>query len=89
MRMTIDDENGTLHKYKKDLPQGRDYFGKTGTSTRQRDGWTVLCDGDRVVVCWASYGRKRGDHISLGVEPLWGGNTAGLFATLIYNELNR
>lgn len=87
LNKTIENEGGTLHRYKNALPKGKTYYGKTGTSSRQRDGWTVLCDGNLIIVCWASYGKQAGNKMNLGQHPLWGASTAGLFAVLVYNEL--
>lgn len=89
LHQTIDDSNGTLYRYKNDLPQGKNFYGKTGTSTRQRDFWTVLSDGNLVVVCWASYGKQVGDRMVLGTEKSWGASAAGQFSVLIYNELTK
>lgn len=87
LHQTIKSDGGTLNRYKKDLPQVKSFYGKTGTSSKQRDGWTVLSDGNIVIVCWASYGKQFGGKMVLGQQPLWGANTAGLFAVLVYNEL--
>lgn len=89
LHQTIDDSNGTLYRYKNVLPQGKTFYGKTGTSTRQRDFWTVLSDGNLVIVCWASYGKQVGDQMVLGTEKSWGASAAGQFAVLIYNELRK
>lgn len=79
--------NGTMKDYHTSLPDGCTYYAKTGTTTRQRYGWAVLSDGNILILSFASYGKRRGDNMELGVEPLWGGSTAGLFSTLIYNEI--
>lgn len=87
MHQTIENNGGTLHRYKNDLPNGRTFYGKTGTSSRQKDFWTVLSDGRIVVVCWASYGKQTNGTMTLGTEKSWGASAAGLFAVLVYNEL--
>lgn len=87
LNKTIENPGGTLNRYKNDLPQGKKFYGKTGTSTGQRDFWTVLSDGNLVIVCWASYGRQTADKMLLGTEKSWGSSAAGLFSVLIYNEL--
>lgn len=87
LRQTIESSSGTLHRYKNDLPSGRTFYGKTGTSSRQKDFWTVLSDGKIVIVSWASYGKLSNGTMSLGTEKSWGASAAGLFAVLIYNEL--
>lgn len=87
LNKTIENLGGTLNRYQNDLPQGKKYYGKTGTSSGQRDFWTVLSDGNLVIVCWASYGRQTADKMVLGTEKSWGASAAGLFSVLIYNEL--
>jgi membrane peptidoglycan carboxypeptidase len=80
--------NGTMRAYRKQLPQGVTFYSKTGTSSRQKDGWNILSDGNILIVTWASYGRLDGEYLKLGTEPLYGASTAGLFSVLAYNELN-
>ncbi len=80
--------SGTMKAYGKQLPQGVTFYSKTGTSSRQKDGWNILSDGDILIVTWASYGRLNGDHLTLGTESLYGTSSAGLFSVLAYNELN-
>lgn len=81
--------SGTMKAYRNSLPEGRTYYAKTGTSTRQQYGWSVVSDGNLLVVSLASYGRRQGDDMVLGVEPLYGGSTAGLMSVLVYNEINK
>ena len=87
MHQTIENNGGTLHRYKNDLPNDRTFYGKTGTSSQQKDFWTVLSDGGIVIVCWASYGKQTNGTMALGTEKSWGASAAGLFAVLVYNEL--
>lgn len=82
-------KSGTMKAYRNNLPEGRTYYAKTGTSTRQQYGWAVISDGNLLVVSLASYGRNNGDNMTLGVEPLYGGSTAGLMSVLVYNEINK
>jgi len=89
LHQTIESNGGTLHRYKKDLPEGKILYGKTGTSSRQKDFWTVLSDGKIVIVCWASYGKQVNGSMRLGTEMSWGASAAGLFSVLIYNELTK
>ncbi len=84
---TIENSDGTLNRYKNDLPAGKKFYGKTGTSSKNRDFWTVISDGNIVITSWGSYGKKTGDNMVLGTEKSWGATAAGLFAVLIYNEL--
>ena len=81
--------SGTMKAYKNMLPQGRTYYAKTGTSTRQQYGWAVVSDGDLLVVSLASYGKCQDGNMELGVEPLYGGSTAGLMSVLVYNEIKK
>ena len=81
--------SGTMKAYRTSLPEGRTYYAKTGTSTRQQYGWAVVSDGNLLVVSLASYGRCQGDNMILGVEPLYGGSTAGLMSVLVYNEIKK
>ena len=81
--------SGTMKAYRTTLPEGRTYYAKTGTSTRQQYGWGVVSDGNLLVVSLASYGRCQGDNMILGVEPLYGGSTAGLMSVLVYNEIKK
>lgn len=80
--------SGTMKAYRKQLPQGVTFYSKTGTSTRQKDGWNILSDGNILIVTWASYGHLNGDQLTLGTAPLYGASSAGLFSVLAYNELN-
>ena len=81
--------SGTMKAYRNSLPEGRTYYAKTGTSTRQQYGWAVVSDGNLLVVSLASYGKRHGDNMTLGVESLYGGSTAGLMSVLVYNEINK
>ena len=87
LHQTFESSGGTLHRYKNDLPSGRTFYGKTGTSSRQKDFWSVISDGKTIIVSWASYGKQSNGTMSLGTEKSWGASAAGLFAVLIYNEL--
>ncbi len=79
--------SGTMRAVRNQLPQGVTFYSKTGTSSRLRDGWNILSDGDILIVTWASYGRLNGDQLTFGTEPLYGASSAGLFSVLAYNEL--
>lgn len=87
LRSTV--ESGTMSGFRNILPRGVNFYSKTGTSSRQKDGWCILSDGHILIVTWVSYGRIHGDLINLGVEPLYGSSSAGLFSVLIYNSLYR
>lgn len=81
--------SGTMKAYRNRLPEGRTYYAKTGTSTRQQYGWAMVSDGNLLVVSLASYGKCQDGNIKLGVEPLYGGSTAGLMSVLVYNEIKK
>ena len=86
-------KTGTMQEHRNKLPKYKTFYSKTGTSSGKsnwrggKDGWCVFSDGETLIVCWASYGKRNGKQISLGTEPLFGSSTAGLFSVLIYNEL--
>lgn len=86
---------GTMKDYYNELPKHKTFYSKTGTSSGKpgwrggKDGWCVLSDGDILIVCWASYGKTDGQHITLGTEPLFGSSTAGIFAINIYQEISK
>ncbi|MBR4837233.1 MAG: transglycosylase domain-containing protein [Bacteroidales bacterium] len=86
-------KTGTMQEHRNKLPKYKTFYSKTGTSSGKsnwrggKDGWCVLSDGETLIVCWASYGKRNGKQITLGTEPLFGSSTAGLFAVFIYNEL--
>ena len=82
-------KSGTMKAYRTCLPEGRTYYSKTGTTTRQEYGWAILSDGDLLVVSLASYGKLNGASMKLGVQPLWGADTAGLMSVLVYNEIKK
>lgn len=72
------------------LPNNKHFYAKTGTSDKARHGYTVLSDGDTLIVTYVAYGRKEGEHLSLGVIPIpfeSGGKSAGVLAALIYSEI--
>ena len=86
-------KTGTMQEHRNKLPKYKTFYSKTGTSSGKsnwrggKDGWCVFSDGETLIVCWASYGKRNGKQIKLGTEPLFGSGTAGLFSVLIYNEL--
>lgn len=81
---------GTGTPIKNLLPQDVTFYAKTGTSDKSRHGYTVLCDGETLVVAYVSYGRIENEHLSLGIMPIpyeSGGRSAGVLAAMIYSEL--
>lgn len=79
--------SGTMKIHRDKLPQGRTYYAKTGTATKNKCGWAVISDGHLLVVTLASYARCQDGTIQFGVEPLYGGSSAGVMSVLVYNEL--
>lgn len=75
------------------LPQGKTYYAKTGTSDNSIHGYTVLCDGEILVVAWTSYGKIVNDHLELNATPSIpfesGVRSAGILSALIYSELQK
>ena len=80
-------KSGTMKAYQTSLPEGRTYYSKTGTSSKQEYGWAMLSDGNLLIVSLASYGKINGADMKLGVQPLWGADTAGLMSVLVYKEM--
>jgi len=75
----------------RELTLNKTYYGKTGTSSNAIHGWTVLSDGNILIVSFATYGTTIGNHLELNNTPPIpydsGGKTAGILSALIYNEL--
>lgn len=83
-------EGGTGTHIKYLLPKDKTYFVKTGTSDKARHGYTILCDGDILIVCYISYGKIENEYLSLGLNPIpfeSGGRSAGVLAAFIYDEI--
>ncbi len=83
-------KGGTAEGLLSKLPKGINYYGKTGTSDKARHGYTVLCDGEIMVVAWVSYGKQEGQNLELGKRSIpgrSGGYSAGHLAVDVYNAL--
>jgi len=81
---------GTGTHIKSMLPQDITFYVKTSTSDEAKHGYTVIYDGEILIVTYVSYGRIENEHLSLGVIPIpfeSGGRSAGVLAADIYNEL--
>ena len=81
---------GTAHHLKKLLPANKTFYAKTGTTDGYRHGYTVLSDGNILIITYVTYGKVVNDQLSLGLAPipfLSGGRSAGILAALIYNEI--
>ncbi|WAC12393.1 transglycosylase domain-containing protein [Dyadobacter pollutisoli] len=75
------------------LPQNKRFYAKTGTSDQSTHGYTVLCDGQILVVTWTSYGKVEKGRLELNETPPIpfgsGVRTAGVFGAMIYSELQK
>lgn len=84
-------KGGTGSHIKPLLPEEITFYAKTGTSDNAINGYTVLCDGENLIVVWVSYLRIVKDKIvSNSTTPIpfeSGVKSAGVFSALIYNEL--
>ena len=82
---------GTCHRLLKFLPKERQYYGKTGTTGKAKDGWTVLSDGKKLIAVWAGYVKndkgflKRKD--APAVPSKSGAGSAGILAAMAYTKL--
>ena len=73
------------------LPPGRTYYAKTGTTDEGKHGYTVLSDGEILIVTWASYCNQANGHLDCNNSPQIpygsGARSAGILAGLIYKHL--
>ena len=85
------ERGGTCDRLLPFLPKKRQYYGKTGTTGKAKDGWTVLSDGKKLIVAWAGYIKndegilKRKD--APAVPSKSGAGSAGILAAMTYSEL--
>lgn len=84
-------EGGTAFHLKKYLPNRKNLMMKTGTSDKALHGYAIISDGKTLVVSWASYGIRNGNHLELNNTPPIphgnGGSSAGILAAFIFKEL--
>ena len=82
---------GTCHRLLKFLPKDRPYFGKTGTTGKAVDGWTVLSDGQKLIVAWTGYLKNENGILTSRNAPSIptksGGGSAGVLAAMVYSKL--
>ncbi len=82
---------GTGTHIKHLLPQGPRYYAKTGTSDEAKHGYTVLSDGQVLIVSYVTYGKVEGEHLELNATPPIpygsGVRSAGVLAAFIYEQL--
>ncbi len=81
---------GTGTHIKHLLPKSTTFYAKTGTSDKSIHGYTILSDGDLLIVTYATYGKVIHDHLELNDTPPIpyesGVRSAGILAAFIYNE---
>lgn len=84
---------GTCHRLLPFLPEGRPYYGKTGTTGKAKDGWTVLSDGQKLIVAWAGYVKNEEQVLTRKGAPAIpsksGAGSAGILAAMAYSKLYR
>ncbi len=85
---------GTGWRLKSRLPKKRTFYAKTGTTDNATHGWTVLSDGNLLIVSWVSYvtmehGKLDFNNKSVSIPYGSGSRTAGVLATMIYKELDK
>jgi membrane peptidoglycan carboxypeptidase len=82
---------GTCHRLIRFLPKERQYYGKTGTTGKAKDGWTVLSDGQKLIVVWAGYVKNEDGVLKRKGAPAIpsksGAGSAGILAALAYSKL--
>ena len=82
---------GTAMSLLKMLPDGQQFYIKTGTSNDGANhGYCALADNNILIVSWLSYGKIENGTLRLnGTPPIpynSGGKSAGVFAAMIYNK---
>ena len=82
---------GTCHRLLPFLPKERQYYGKTGTTGKAKDGWTVLSDGKKLVVVWVGYVKNNDGVLTRKGAPAIpsksGAGSAGILAAMAYSKL--
>ena len=82
---------GTCHRLLKFLPKKKSFYGKTGTTGKAKDGWTVLSDGKKLVVVWVGYVKNDNGVLKRKGAPAIpsksGGGSAGILAAMAYSKL--
>jgi membrane peptidoglycan carboxypeptidase len=82
---------GTCHGLLQFLPGNRQYYGKTGTTGKAKDGWTIISDGQKLIVVWAGYVKNDNGVLTRKDAPeipsKSGAGSAGIFAAMVYSKL--
>lgn len=82
---------GTCHRLLPFLPKERRYYGKTGTTGKAKDGWTVISDGQKIVVVWVGYVKNDEGVLTRKGAPAIpsksGAGSAGILAAMAYSKL--
>lgn len=85
------ESGGTCHRLLEFLPKEKHYYGKTGTTGKAKDGWTVLSDGKKLIVAWAGYIKNDEGVLKRKGAPAVpsksGAGSAGILAAMSYSEL--
>ena len=82
---------GTCHRLVEFLPKDKTFYGKTGTTGKAKGGWTILSDGNKLIVAWAGYIKnddgilKRKDAPAIPSKS--GAGSAGILAAMTYSKL--
>lgn len=83
-------KGGTGTHIKHLLPKTPKFYAKTGTSDKAIHGYTILCDGQLLIVSYVTYGKVTGDHLELNDTPPIpfesGVRSAGVLGAYIYGE---
>ena len=78
-----------IDRYVRMLPDGRRYYGKSGTSDNAIHGYTILSDGNILVVAYVTYGKVKENYLELNNTPPIpygsGVRSAGVLAAYLYN----
>jgi membrane peptidoglycan carboxypeptidase len=82
---------GTCHRLLPFLHKERQYYGKTGTTGKAKDGWTVLSDGQKLIVVWVGYVKNDNGVLTRkgapAVPSTSGAGSAGILAGMAYSKL--
>ncbi|MGI9551988.1 MAG: transglycosylase domain-containing protein [Aurantibacter sp.] len=82
---------GTCHRLLEFLPREKQFYGKTGTTGKAKDGWIVLSDGKKLIVAWAGYIKNDDGFLQRKGAPAIpsksGAGSAGILAAMTYSKL--
>lgn len=82
---------GTGTSIKRLLPEGKVFYAKTGTTDKATHGYTMLSDGNILIVAWVAYGQIKNGRLECNTSqeiPFGSGaKSAGLLAGMVYKQL--